>query len=513
MALDRSLSDPGLCWLLKDLAEIEAVDDAPVAAVTLDSRKVTPGTLFLACAGGRSHGLDYARQAVAAGAVTVACEAGGEWSEERIASLSGAVNCPVIPVPGLSARASDIAGRFFADPSRTLRVIGITGTNGKTSCSQFLAQAASAHHRCGIVGTLGSGFPGRLRPSTHTTPDAVQLQADLARLLGEGAEWVALEVSSHALDQGRVAGVHFDTGVFTNLSRDHLDYHGDMAGYGAAKRQLFRGPDLRCAVINVDDPFGRELLAQLPPSVTAIAYAAGDSRAALPTTDMWLQARRIRVEARGMTVEVDSSWGGGTFETRLFGRFNVSNLLAVAAVLLESGIDLASVLERMSQLTTVPGRMEYLGDERSPGVVVDYAHTPDALDKALAALHEHAPGRLICVFGCGGERDEGKRPLMGAVAQRWCDQVILTDDNPRREDGDAIIDAILGGVDRPELFQVERDRAAAIRSGIDCAGKGDLVLVAGKGHETVQQIAGSELPFSDREQVLTVLGERRRGSV
>ncbi|MEW7980506.1 MAG: UDP-N-acetylmuramoyl-L-alanyl-D-glutamate--2,6-diaminopimelate ligase [Candidatus Sedimenticola endophacoides] len=492
-----------LSRLLSGLAVVAAGEERTVRGLTLDSRRLAPGDLFLACAGTRHHGMAFAEQAIRAGAAAILYEPDSEWFPERIEAKGYAARLPVIAVEGLGRRVSALAGTFFGHPSRALRLVGVTGTNGKTSCSQFLAQALEGDHRCGVIGTLGNGFPGALEPGAHTTPDPVELQALLRGMLEAGAESVAMEVSSHALDQGRAEDLRFDIALFTNLSRDHLDYHGSMAAYGASKRRLFQMPGLKAAVLNLDDPFGRGLLRDLSPEVEAVGYGLDPSGAA--GVGRWVAAGRVDASLDGMRIAIHGSWGEGTLHTPLLGRFNVSNLLAVLAVLLYRGIPLKEALSRLGRVRTAAGRMEAFGGHGQPLVVVDFAHTPDALEQALRALRPHAGGRLVVLFGCGGDRDRGKRPEMGAVAERLADAVWISDDNPRCESGDAIVAGILSGLARPRAARVERDRGAAIRAAIAEAGEGDLILIAGKGHETHQQVGELKHPFSDRSVVTEAL--------
>jgi UDP-N-acetylmuramoyl-L-alanyl-D-glutamate--2,6-diaminopimelate ligase len=480
--------------------------DLEVTGLTLDSRQVQPNSLFLACVGGGGHGLQFLRQALDNGAVAVAWEPNGEWSESRVEQVAAGMSVPLLRVEDLRRKASDIAGRFFGHPSKSLSVIGYTGTNGKTSSTQFLAQVLSASGRCGVIGTLGNGFPGDLQPGTHTTPDPVDLQSILSDLQAGGADAVAMEVSSHALDQGRVEAIHFDIAVLTNLSRDHLDYHGSMEEYGASKLRLFRMPGLRCAILNLDDPFGHEVLKRLPAGVPAVGYGLQRPELLPDRLDGWIWAEEIETDASGMQIRLQTSRGDGAFHSALLGRFNVSNLMSVLAVLLFQRVPLEEALQRLSELRTVAGRMERFGGGDQPLVVVDYAHTPDALEHALQAARDHVAGRLICVFGCGGDRDRGKRPQMGAIAERCADRLIVTDDNPRTEDGDRIVADILAGIERPEGVRVERDRATAIHEAVAEGNAGDLVLICGKGHEDYQLVDGQRLHFCDREQVRAALG-------
>ena len=501
------MSECRLVDLLQGMTDSEIVADCMVSSITLDSRKVGPGSLFLACSGGDQHGLDYIEQALGNGAVAVLYELDDNWDKQKIEQLDHDDAVPLIEIPRLSYRASKIAGRFYGNPSRQMSVTGITGTNGKTSSAIFLAQALSADGKCGVVGTIGNGFPGELAPSTHTTPDPIELQRLLGDLHKQGASSISMEVSSHALEQGRVEDVHFDVAVFTNLSRDHLDYHGSMEAYGESKFRLFKMPGIRCAVINLDDEFGRQILDRLPAGVLALGYGLKKQDEVPERLDGWAWAHDIKQDINGMSVKIQTSHGDGLLKTGLLGRFNVSNLLAVLKVLLSKGVPLEAALERISKLKTVPGRMERFGGEDKPLVVVDYAHTPDALEHALEAARAHTGAHMVCVFGCGGDRDTGKRPEMGAIAERLADKVIVTDDNPRTEDGDWIITDILKGMENPSDALVERDRAKAISKAIAGASAGDLVMVCGKGHEDYQLVGDQRLDFSDGEHVQRALEE------
>jgi len=490
--------------LLEGIVAVTADADCAVTGIALDSRRVHPGDLFLACHGLMQRGHDFIAAAVAGGAGAVAYEvAAGETAFES----AQVGDVPLLAVPDLSRQVGLIAERFYGHPSRDLAVVGITGTNGKTSCSQFLAHALNSSDRpCGIIGTLGNGLVGQLQAGTHTTPDAISVHRLLAELRDAGARSVAMEVSSHALDQWRVAGVTFSAALFTNLSRDHLDYHGDMAAYAAAKQRLFHAADLRYAIVNGDDAFGREILANLRPGVTAVSYGLGGPVAAdLPHVQGIIEEQ----SRRGLSVAVHSAWGDGRLQVPLVGRFNAGNLLAVVATLLVTGMPMAEALQRLGDVRPVTGRMECFGGAgRQPLVVVDYAHTPDALEQALTALRDHCRGRLWCVFGCGGDRDRGKRAMMGEVAARIADKVIVTDDNPRSEDPAQITADILAGVDAAAAVEVLHDRSAAIASAISRAGDDDVVLVAGKGHETTQHIGARKVPFRDQDEVRRHLAGR-----
>ncbi|HFC53000.1 MAG TPA: UDP-N-acetylmuramoyl-L-alanyl-D-glutamate--2,6-diaminopimelate ligase [Gammaproteobacteria bacterium] len=471
--------------------------DPVIAGLELDSRRIQPGDLFLALHGGRTSGHEFIDQAIERGAAAVL------WEAPPASKIEIRRRIPLVPVPDLRMRAGEVADRFYGSPSRELQVVGITGTNGKTSCCHFLAQALGDDPPVGIIGTLGHGLPGELEQSGNTTPDAVTVHSLLARFRERGARRAVMEVSSHALLQGRVQGVRFDTALFTNLSRDHLDYHGDMASYGAAKSRLFRMPGLRRAVINQDDRFGRELLESLPPGVERCGYSLHGAREGGAT----VTAGSLHLSPGGIRMEVQTPWGGCVVESPLLGRFNASNLLGVLAVLLVLGVAPGEAAARLGELKPVPGRMESFRGEGMPLVVVDYAHTPQALEQILIALREHGE-RLWCVFGCGGERDRGKRPLMGAVAARHADHLVITDDNPRGEDPGSIVADILGGVPGYADAVVCHDRAGAIESALRRASERDVVLVAGKGHERFQQVGGLKLPFSDREVVQEMLTRR-----
>ena len=471
------------------LAELLPDVDVPrglvVHGLVQDSRAVQAGDAFFAIAGFGAHGLGFVEQARAAGASAILFE------PPAPANLPAPADA--IAVPGLRARMGELADRFHAHPPHDMKMVGVTGTNGKTSTVQLLAQAWQLRGvRSGSIGTLGAGLQGEVVATGFTTPLVLQMHALLAELRDAGAQAVAMEVSSHALDQGRVDGVHFDVAVFTNLTRDHLDYHGDMATYGAAKARLFTRQGLKASVVNLDDAFGRELLSLLPPTVQAIGVSSRGADCAN------VRADHLRMDVSGIGFDLVIDGQAHALQSRLLGRFNVDNLLAVAGVLHAYGQTPADIANTLSQLQPIHGRMNRLGGEGGrPLVVIDYAHTPDALEQALSSLREHAPVRLVCVFGCGGERDAGKRPQMAAIAERLADVVIVTDDNPRGEAGDAIVADILAGFESAGAAIVLRDRAQAIAHAIATAGAHDIVLVAGKGHEPYQEIAGVKHAFDD----------------
>lgn len=506
--LPRSSRAWRLSDLLEGFARVPSDSDLLVSGIDLDSRRIEAGGLFLACRGEMAHGLDFAEGACARGAAAIAAEPGPRWNLPAMSALALRLGVPVIPVPDLARKASALADHFFGCPSDALEVIGVTGTNGKTSVTHYLAQALGPELKCGIIGTLGVGFPGELSESTLTTPDPVVLQQTLGMLHSGGARAVAMEVSSHALAQGRAAGVRFSCAVFTNLSREHLDYHDDMAEYGAAKRQLFTMPGLGWAVLNLDDPLSAEIAEDLAPSVKIAYYSVQPDARRPAKCDLWVRASKVTPGREGLRLTLATSAGMGELKVDLLGQFNVSNLLAVLTVMLSRGLPLERALREIAVVGTVPGRMERFGGDGQPLVVVDYAHTPDALEQVLRNLREHVPGRIHTIVGCGGERDRGKRPLMGAIAERLSDRVILTDDNPRAEDGDAIVSEMLAGMKDPGAVCVERHRALAIRLAMATAAERDLVLIAGKGHETTQDMGDLQVHFSDGAQVLQVLQER-----
>ena len=473
--------------------ELLAAQGARVTGLAADSRSLSAGEIFVAYPGSRSDGRDFIAGAIARGAAAVLWEREGfRWNPEW--------RVPNLPVDDLRGFAGRLAHEVYGRPSETLWTMGVTGTNGKTSCSHWLAQACSAcGARTALVGTLGTGFPGKLDAGVNTTPDAILLHRSLARLRDAGAQGVAMEVTSIGLDQGRVNGVAFGAALFTNLSRDHLDYHGDMEGYARAKQRLFETPGLKHVILNLDDVQGARLARVLAGrGLNRAGYSCFEGVAARAGLECYAEAHAIDVSAKGIAFDVKTSWGEARIESALLGRFNVSNLLGVLTTMLVSGVPFARAAASLADLRPVTGRMQKLGGGGKPLVVVDYAHSPDALEKTLVALKDVARasgGRLIAVFGCGGDRDRGKRRLMGTVASRHADAIVITSDNPRGEDPSAIIDEINAGVTAAR--EVIEDRREAIAHAIAAAGPSDVVLLAGKGHETYQEIAGRRLPFSD----------------
>jgi UDP-N-acetylmuramoyl-L-alanyl-D-glutamate--2,6-diaminopimelate ligase len=480
-----------------------ALAGRPVTDLSLDSRRIAPGALFMAVPGARAHGLQFAEAAARAGASLVAWEPAAGIGAPRLPAA-----CTAFPVPGLRGHLGAIADRFFGEPSRRMAVAGVTGTNGKTTCAHLVAGALQQLGRpAGLIGTLGSGPFGQLEPSGLTTPDVVEVHRQLAALADQGIHATAMEVSSHALDQGRVDAVRYAVAAFTNLSRDHLDYHPSLEAYGEAKARLFLAHAPRAAVINTDDAFGRRLLARVPAGM--LVLAVGRNVDGLAGAARHVRLADVEALDDGLSLSLSGDFGRVALRSRMVGDFNAENLAVAFAMLLAIDIDAAEAAGALAGVPAPPGRMEAFADPaRDMLAVVDYAHTPDALAKALAALRKHCRGRLWCVFGCGGDRDRGKRPEMGRVAEQLADEFIVTDDNPRSEDGVAIVADILAGLTEPRRARVQRDRAAAIREALGRASAGDVVLVAGKGHEAVQIVGAEHRQFSDRALVAELTGSR-----
>ena len=481
-----------------------AIPDLAITDLSLDSRRVRAGGAFCALPGTRTHGLTYAAQAVAAGATVVL------WEPADGVSLPAfPAQVTALAIPQLTAMLGVIADRFFDEPSKSVSVAAVTGTNGKTTSAYVIAQAfANLGREAAYAGTLGYGRVGAIKAGTHTTPDAVTVHRQLAELRTGGVQHLGIEVSSHALDQHRVAGVRFHSALFTNLTHDHLDYHGTFEAYGAAKARLFDWPGLQHAVFNVDDAFGRTLAFERHHDALVTAVSAKQAPSVSGPRMQALFAERVTATSGGLQINVNGSWGAGLLRSRFIGAFNVDNLLGALGVLLGYEISLPQAIEALEQCAPPPGRMETFSAPGLPLAVVDYAHTPDALEKALAATRQHCAGKLICVFGCGGDRDAKKRPVMGAIAERLADRVIVTDDNPRTEDGDAIVADILNGMKSADRVLIERDRAVAIERAIGEAGASDAVLIAGKGHEDYQIVGLVSRYFSDRDVVKAALRSR-----
>ena len=490
-----SLAVPQIAVSLPELlgARAAAWADVQVTGVQLDSRRVAAGDLFLALPGAAHDGRQFIEQAVARGAVAV-------LAEPPVAGFVDALHVPLLEQAELAQSVGEIAARFYGDPSDGMTMVGVTGTNGKTTTSRLVAQLLrAAGYRCGVIGTLGAVLDDSAAEAFNTTPDAVSLQQQLAVWRAEGVDAVCMEVSSHALDQGRVQGTRFDVAVFTNLSRDHLDYHGSMQAYARSKQRLFCQAGLRFAVINADDPFSAQMLAALPAGVEALTFSSSGGPADV-------SAREAVHFPGGVRAQLQTPWGRGELELPLPGAFNLSNALAAISCAVLLGGEFPAVLRAAARLHSVPGRMQSVLNTLGLQVIVDYAHTPDALEKALEALRPQVEGRLIVVFGCGGDRDPGKRAVMGRVASTAADQVVLTSDNPRSEDPRAILDEIQRGCQGS--VQVEVDRGAAIALAIREAQPGDCVLIAGKGHETYQIIGHERVVFSDVDSAARALQQR-----
>ena len=508
--------------LLPGVALAPHLATIPVAGLTADSRTVKPGYVFVAMAGWQHHGKLFIPQAEARGAVAVLVD-------KRDDCDNPATSLPLIAVDHLRQALSGIAGRFYAEPSVGIPLIGITGTNGKTSCVQLLAQAlAHLDKPCGVMGTLGYGLMAKqqgavtaeLTTTGLTTPDGIATQGICAELSGRGAHCIAMEVSSHAMAQHRVAGLDINTAVFTNLTHDHLDYHGSMAAYGAAKASLFALPSVSVAVVNRDDDFAPTILAATRDTCRRITFGLGPNTTAVhsadgPGEDFTLV--NIQPGVGGMTAELVTPQGCYKLSTRLLGQFNLSNLLAVIACLYAQGIAIADILRVLPLLVPASGRMEVIANRLGLQVVVDYAHTPDALQQALAALKPWTQGNLWCVFGCAGDRDREKRPLMARVAEEMADHIIVTSDNPRGEPPEQILADIQRGFQQPAdpstgmVRALISDRDSAIEYALNAAHPGDTVVIAGKGHEDYQQIGDQRLPVSDEQQARLYLRRRERG--
>ncbi|NLS43696.1 UDP-N-acetylmuramoyl-L-alanyl-D-glutamate--2,6-diaminopimelate ligase [BEV proteobacterium] len=492
------MADRNLCDLLAPW--VQDVPPRQLREMTLDSCVAAAGDLFVAVVGHSVDGRRYIPQAIAQGAAAVIAEADGEAADGTVREMHGV---PVVYLSNLNQRLSALAGRFYQQPAEKLRLVGVTGTNGKTTTTQLLAQWSQLMgDTSAVMGTVGNGLLGRVNPTANTTGSAVDIQYVLNQLVEQGATFAAMEISSHGLVQHRVAALPFAAAVFTNLSRDHLDYHGDMESYEATKWSLFSEHKVGQALIDADDGLGRRWLAQLPDAVAVTLY----NNLVPGCCGRWLKATAVDYHDDGTSIAFDSKWGSGRIESRLMGEFNVSNLLMALATLLSLGYPLDRLLETGAQLQPVCGRMEVFKAPGKPTVIVDYAHTPDALEKALAAARPHCSGQLWCVFGCGGDRDKGKRPLMGAIAEQLADRVVVTDDNPRSEEPQAIVKDILAGlVDAGRALAVH-GRVEAVTITIMQANVDDIVLIAGKGHEDYQLVGNQRLDYSDRVTAARLLG-------
>ncbi len=511
------------------------MNEIKIKGMALDSRRVKPGDLFIALSGNVEDGRRYIPDAIDKGAAAVLVEpfaaimAGGIQAQ----ALSKKTNIPIIEFSHLRNSISAMAGRFFSDPSKELSLIAITGTNGKTSCSHFIAQILEAQkHPCAVMGTLGNGFLNALHnsnPITNTTLDPISAQQELAALKEQGAAVVAMEVTSHALTQGRVEGLHFKTAIFTNLTRDHLDYHHDMQSYFAAKKRLFTEFNPSNVIINVDDEYGQTLLNEIMTLKHNNSKSFASMRVFAFYTNLergkqlqlhyqtrsqgneidWIIAKDLTFTDEGLRANIETPWGKGELLCPLFGHFNLSNVLAALAAVCVENVPFVKGLEVIQHLKPVAGRMISLkNNPKGPKVVVDYAHTPDALLQVLQALRLHCRGKLWCVFGCGGDRDRGKRPEMAAIAEAFSDKIIVTQDNPRTENPDIIIQDIMQGFKTPKKIILEPNRKEAIALAINSTEAKDIVLVAGKGHEDYQIIGTEKFPFSDQLEAIEALNRR-----
>ncbi len=496
MVAERIKNHVFLRELLQPLGMAYRSADVPVQGLATDSRKIKPGDLFIA----RDAATGYINDAIRAGAC-------GILANEAAIPSSFICPVPLVRIPELEKKIGLIAALFFNKPASSIRLVGITGTNGKTSVSYLLARALSgaSGDKCGLIGTLGYGDVNRLLPGTHTTPEALSLQMILSDMRDQEIRQVVMEVSSHGIDQYRIAGLSFELAIFTNLSRDHLDYHETFEAYAATKRRLFTEYPVKNAVLNIDDPFGREVFAQLSGDIRKMGYTTDQNRYASFAAAEVALAEIIAMSADRMALRITSPWGKVTLESSLIGQYNAQNLLACFCGLCLLGFTLDEAVEMLSPCEGVPGRLESFKKQGMPVVVIDYAHTPDALEQVLKTLKQVCENRLYCVFGCGGDRDQGKRPIMGRIAGQYADRVIITSDNPRNEDPIRIIQQVAAGIENVGQVHIEEDREVAIRKAIEMANDGDIVLVAGKGHESYQEISGFRHPFSDQDVVNRIL--------
>jgi len=488
--------------------------------LSIDSRAIESGQIFCACAGSetqvenlsmtRSHGIAYAGQAINQGAIAVLWEPTAEVSEMP----EFCQETPLYKVENLHKKIGSLAAEFYNNPSQDMRVIGVTGTNGKTSVTHFIAQILTKENNdCGLIGTLGNGLYGNIKASSHTTPDAIKVQQLLSEMASAKANSIVMEVSSHALHQYRVADVKFDIAVFTNLTREHLDYHANMENYANEKRKLFLSSSLKAVVINQDDNFAQQMTADINREQVKIIGFSTDleshsiAQSAKQTIDELIYSENIQYHGHGSLFDICVQGQKAVVKLPLIGEFNISNALATAGVLYALDYTLEQIAKALQYLNSVPGRMELIrhDSDKKIQVVVDYAHTPDALEQSIQGLKRHCKNKLWCVFGCGGNRDKGKRAEMARVAELNADEIIITSDNPRDEDPLKITHDIEKGMTTKTDYRVEVDRAKAIKLAIDLAEQDDVILIAGKGHETYQEIKGLRLDFSDKDICLELL--------
>lgn len=503
-----------LSELISEWLTIPENYNKPITGISLDSRKINPGDLFIALPGTKTDGAEYIVNAKNKGAVAALLHTNNiaessSLIEKEFKDDKAMKHFPILPLFQLSEKIGKIASKFYGHPSQKMNIIGVTGTSGKTSCTQFIANTLTmAGQKAGVIGTLGFGLAGQLQAGELTSPDAITLHKELAELYAQGAQSVAVEASSHGLAQSRLNGVLFKIGIFTNLSRDHLDYHVTMSDYAQAKHLLFEQAGLQYGIFNLDDPYGLQWATELKDKFPVYGYALDISHVHKKTLPHIICAEKIHLNENGFIATIVSPWGDGVLTSKLLGRFNLSNLLAVIATLGILNIPLENILAYLAQLSSLPGRMQTLGGGNHPLVVIDYAHKPEALAQVLQTLREYCQGKLWCVFGCGGDRDRGKRSIMGGIATTYADEVILTDDNPREESAQQIIADIMSGISNPNEVIIEHDRARAIEHVIACAKTGDVVLIAGKGHETYQLVGKEKKPFSDLMQAKICLANK-----
>jgi UDP-N-acetylmuramoyl-L-alanyl-D-glutamate--2,6-diaminopimelate ligase len=475
-------SVPPVLGALMQLPDTHPCAGLPVASICTDSRQAQAGAVFFARAGEQHDGRHFIAQAAQRGAVAAVVADASQLREQRL---------PIVEAADFDAALAVASANFFGHPSKQLRLLGVTGTNGKTTVAHLCSTVLDELSRCGVLGTLGVGRPGALQSCVHTTPELNITNAVLAQCVRANCEYAVMEVSSHGISQRRIEGLVFDTALYTNLSRDHLDYHGDMDTYAGVKARLFEQPALRLAVVNADDPYAERMVRDTDTEVVRYSLAGS-------ATNSGVNARLAQHGGK-LTLALEGRFGRGTIRSQLLGRFNAYNLLACATVLAGLGLAMDEICARLGRVPPAPGRMQWLGGGTLPTVVIDYSHTPDALDKALTAVRASVSAKLWCVFGCGGERDTGKRPQMGRIAEQHADYVIVTDDNPRNEPSEQIINQILDGMRAPGTVWVEADRAKAIDMAVAASGPQDVVLIAGKGHEPYQERDGVRSPFNDLE--------------
>lgn len=486
--------------LLQNITDLNKIPDINISGLALDSREIKPGYLFFAYQGSSIDGKQFIDQAITNGAAVILCD-----TNKPLSTLTHKNNIPIIALPNLTKTIGQIAANFYDNPSKNMLAIGITGTNGKTSISYLLTSALQKlGKQASLIGTLGYGNPGSLTPSDYTSPNPIMLQHILANFKKQNINTVIMETSSHALDQDRFSGIEIKFGTFTNLTHDHLDYHKTINEYAAAKQRLFTQTSIQNGIFNLDDPIGLKWFEQFKNNFAVYGYTLNPNK--FSATNI-TAANNIQAQPNGISAEILSPWGNGKLISPLMGRFNLSNLLAVVANLCIMGYKLNDILSIIPELQPVPGRMQTIIDKDKPLVVVDFSHTPDALQQALRTLREHCHGKLFCVFGCGGGRDRKKRPKMGQIAEQLADHVIITNDNVRFEDPQRIANDILEGLTHPNKAIIELDRVKAITHTIKRATTKDIVLLAGKGHEPYQIIGNKKLPFNDIEIVKNLFAE------